>query len=109
MESTPRWMVVAMGAATLALGACSAAGPMQARSEPTLRFSSPADNGSESRDEHCAPARVRRDAYGRPIYFREIPLDRHGVARDAQGVRCDNRGSYAEGDDSGARRGSDDR
>ncbi|MFC3714716.1 hypothetical protein ACFONC_00905 [Luteimonas soli] len=113
MESTPRWMAAAVGAAALALGACSATGPTQARSEPTLRFTHPADTASGSRDGHDAPARVRRDAYGRPIHFREIPLDRHGTAvRDAgtgQGAACDDRGRCAEEDGSAARRGSDDR
>src|SRR3546814_6567856 len=82
MESTPRWIAVTVGAAVLALGACTATGPTQARGEPALRFSSPADNGSASREERGDPVRVRRDAYGRPIHFRAVPLDRHGVARD---------------------------
>ena len=112
MESTPRWMIVAMSATTLALGACSAPGPTQARGEPALRFSSPAESGSESRDAHGDPARVRRDAYGRPIHFREIPLDRHGATGNtgtAQGVPCGNQGRCTEEDGSPARRGSDDR
>ncbi|HEY9540352.1 MAG TPA: hypothetical protein VIR05_01805 [Luteimonas sp.] len=96
----------------LALGACTATGPTQARGEPELRFSSPADNRSASRDERGDPVRVRRDAYGRPIHFREVPLDRHGVARDAgtgQGVVCGEQWRCTEEDDSAAHRGSDDR
>jgi hypothetical protein len=107
MESTPRWMAAAVGAAALALGACSATGPTQARSEPTLRFTHPADTGSESRDGRGAPARVRRDAYGRPIHFREIPLDRHGAARDVQGARCGSQVGCREEGDSAARSGDD--
>lgn len=106
MGSTSRWIVVAVGAAALALGACSATGPTQARGEPTLRFSNPADSGSQGCDD---PARVRRDAYGRPIYFREIPLDRHGAVRDARGAACSNQGCCTEEDDGAARRGSEDR
>ena len=112
MESTRRWTVVALGAATLALGACSATGTTtRARGEPALRFSSPAESVCESRGAHRVPARVRQDAYGRPIHFREIPLDRHGApkARNTQGVPRGNQARCAEEDDGPARRPSDDR
>ena len=59
--------------ALLSLSACAGATP--ADDEPTLRFVQP-------RVEADAPAHVHRDAYGRPIHFREQRLDRHGVMRD---------------------------
>lgn len=109
MESTPRWIAVAVGVAMLVLGACSATGPTQARGEPVLRFSGPADHQGEGRDEHGAPARVRRDAHGRPIYFREIPLDRPGPAGDVHGTRRGNQGVRTEEKDDSAVRHGDDR
>lgn len=111
MESTLRWIAVAVGAAALALGACSATGPART-GEPELRFSSPADGGSERRGEHDAPARVRRDAHGRPIHFREIRLDRHGAARDtgaADGAVCGARARCVEAGDGAGRGGSGNR
>src|SRR3546814_16595373 len=62
-----------------------------------------------SRDERGDPVRVRRDAYGRPIHFSEVPLDRPGVARDVgtgQGVVCRGQWRCTEEDDSAAHRGS---
>src|SRR3546814_12130610 len=112
MESTPRWIAVAVGVAVLALGACTATGPTQARGEPELRFSSPADNRSASRDERGDPVRVRRDAYGRPIHFREVPLDRHGLARHAgtgQGGVCGAQLRRTEEADTAPNPGSHDR
>src|SRR3546814_19834989 len=81
MESTAGGVAVNGGVAVLSLGACTETGLTKAGGEPALRFSSPADNGSASRDERGDPVRVRRDAYGRPIQFREVPLDPPGVAR----------------------------
>lgn len=111
MGSTPRWMVVAIAAAMLTLGACSTTGPMQARGEPALRFSSPADAGSESRDDHDGPDRVRRDAHGRPIYFREVPFDRHGDPLEAGAGPdevCEGR-NRCHAEDGARNQGSDDR
>lgn len=86
MESIRPWVAVAIFAA--ALGACSTNGPVP-RDEPALHFSSPVDAGDEGRDAGEGPVRARRDAHGRPIYFREVPLNRHGADRDA-GVAQDN-------------------
>src|SRR3546814_3171759 len=83
MESTPRWIAVAVGVAVLALGACTATGPTQARGEPELRFSSPPDNGNASRDERGEPVRVRLVAFGRRIRFREVSLEPNGASRQA--------------------------
>lgn len=102
MESTPRWIAVTVGAAALALGACSTTGPARTGG-PELRFSSPASGRCEGRGAHDA-ARVRRDAHGRPIHFREIRMDRHGVVRDTsrgQGVAREDQDGCVEDDDSG--------
>ena len=97
MESTPAWIAV-LGAAMLALGGCATTGPAQVRDEPALGFSGPVDAGSESRDERGATSRVRRDAYGRPIHFREIRLDRHGARRTEKGVTCSDQEDCAQDD-----------
>lgn len=111
MESMRRWITVALGTAALTLCACTAPGSTQARGEPTLRFSGPADAGSEGRGSHDGPDRVRRDAHGRPIYFREVPLDRHGDPLEAgagRGEVCGGR-SRCRAEDGTRNDGSDDR
>jgi len=96
----------------LALGACSTNGPVP-RDEPALRFSSPEGTGNEGRDTNEGSARVRRDAHGRPIYFREVPLDRHGKAWGVgveQDSPCSDRRECDEDDGSASRSsGSGDR
>jgi len=75
-------------AALLSLSAC--AGAPAADDGPTLRFVPPP--GGAACVEADAPARVRRDAYGRPIHFREQRLDRHGVMRDVVPREADETG-----------------
>ena len=92
-------------AGMLSLSACAGAPP--ADDPPVVvRFVPPADDGM--RAGAGAPARVRRDAYGRPIYFREQRLDQHGVMRDV-GPRegRDVRGRAADCDGQGRCRGGD--
>lgn len=85
----------------LSLSACAAAPP--ANEGPTVRFVQPRGDGV--RAEAVAPARVRRDGYGRPIHFREQRLDHHGVMRDVvprpPEERDDVRGRDAGCDDQG--------
>lgn len=73
----PHWLAFAGLAGSLALSACTGPGP--SRDEPALRFAPAADEARQAGDE---TARVRRDAHGRPIRFREQRIDRHGVMRD---------------------------
>lgn len=74
-----------MAALLLVLSACSATDPARVRDgQPAAAFpnSRPVEDGHRN---DRPPARVRRDAYGRPIRFREIRLDRHGAAHCAGG------------------------
>src|SRR3546814_20364472 len=76
MESTPRWIAVAVGVAVLALGACTATGPPPARGEPALPISSPADTGNANPDAHGGPARLHCNTNGQTLPFRDAPLAR---------------------------------
>jgi len=88
-------------AGMLSLSACAGAPP--ADDGPTVRFVQPRDDGM--RAETDTRPRVRRDAYGRPIHFREQRLDRHGVMRDVvpreEGDDVDMRRRDADCDDQG--------
>lgn len=69
--------------AILALTACHAGGAVQpghTAAQPVPAFgTSSATPGREHRDESL-PLRIRRDGYGRPIHFHEVPMDPHRAA-----------------------------
>ena len=108
----PRWLAGAALAGTLALSACAAAGQRDGDGL-VPRFASPAQASGHAGGD--APARVRRDAHGRAVYFREQRMNRHGAMRDvargdadaedgalqrhAGGADCDGRRRCRSGDD----------
>ena len=78
MNATTRWFAIAGLAGSLVLPGCAAIGPASEVARAP-GFVSPADDAGPAGDDA-----VRRDAYGRPIRFREQRLDRHGVMRDVE-------------------------
>jgi hypothetical protein len=107
MNSMERGCPVAgVAALLLLLSACSATGPARpGDGQPTAAFSTRGLEDGQRQDAHGndrPPARVRRDAYGRPIHFREIRLDRHGKAH-CVGDDCPagDKGRSREGDREG--------
>ncbi|GAA3914657.1 hypothetical protein GCM10022229_04640 [Luteimonas lutimaris] len=85
---------VGIAMAALSLSAC--AGTRAVDEEPKLRFVQSRADAADSNRE--APARVRRDGHGRPVYFREQRLDNHGVMRDVVPRDADDaRGEGASG------------
>lgn len=106
METRLRWLVP-MVIAT-ALGVVATIAPAHAQDNPDrmlvdtpdLVFRDCAPRGDDRDDDRPA---IRRDAYGRPIYFRYIPLDRHQVRNgppygNAQDGRHDRPGTWRSGD-----------
>jgi hypothetical protein len=88
MASKRSGLAAAGVTALLLVSACGSVGPAQVRgSQPTIAFSRPAGTAEDARRDDRPPAHVRRDAYGRRIYFREVPLDRHRARQCGDG-RC---------------------
>jgi len=88
MASNRSGVAAAGLAALLLVSACGSTGPAQVRDgQPTIAFSRSADAAEDARRDGRPPAHVRRDAHGRPIYFREVPLDRHRARQCGDG-RC---------------------
>jgi len=109
MGMTPRGCACLAVVALLALSACAGARPSRGE-EPALRFVQPHEGDGRA----AAEARVRRDAYGRRIHFREQRLDKHGVMRDVvpratddvrdeRGADCDDHRYCPDSDGDGGR------